>query len=138
MEPTRLAMLGAVFFSWLALIYYLVRLWLGTAYTPQAVILGVVWTFLVSYAAVGVFVCYLLGVAARELPEEEVVPVARKGLRKERKEGEGVPAEMPPQAAPASAEGSPLDAPPDGMADLLRQLDEGNAPLQAADDEETT
>jgi len=69
LNPYRLGFLGGVFFGWLNLVYYIVRSWYGAVYTPQAMLLGVGRTFLVSYAAVGLFVCYLLWVAQRELPE---------------------------------------------------------------------
>ncbi len=70
LNPLRLGFLGGVFFGWLDLLYYVLRTWSGVIYTPQSVVLGVARTFLAGYAAVGLFVCYLLWVAQRELPEE--------------------------------------------------------------------
>ncbi len=66
-EPLRLAMLGGVFFGTLAMVFYFIRQLLGAPMEPEAMLLGVARTFLVSYAGTGFFVWYILRVADDQL-----------------------------------------------------------------------
>lgn len=67
LEPLRLATLGGVFFSTLAMVFYFIRQCLGAPMAPEAMLIGVARTFLVSYAGTGFFVWYILRVADEEL-----------------------------------------------------------------------
>jgi len=72
LEPARLALVGGSFFATVALAYQVVRQWRGATLGIFEVAIGVGLTFVVSYAATGCFVWFLLWVAERELEPEEV------------------------------------------------------------------
>lgn len=74
LEPARLAPVGGSLFALLTLIYYLARDWFGAAIAGMDIVVGVAFTFVIGYAATGIFVYWLLCVAARELPEEDAAP----------------------------------------------------------------
>jgi len=81
LEPARLAPVGGSLFAFVTLLYYLARDWFGTAIAGMDIVVGVAFTFVVGYAATGVFVYWLLWVAARELPEEVAAPPPSAGAR---------------------------------------------------------
>ncbi len=70
-EPPRLAMLGGLFFSTCAMVFYFTRQCFGVPMAPEDIVLGVAKTFLVSYIGTGFFVWYVLRVAERELANKE-------------------------------------------------------------------
>ena len=100
-EPSRLAMLSALFFSTCVMLFYFIRQCLGVSMGPVEVLLGVAKTFLVSYAGTGFFVWYLLRVAERELPQTSKKPLKRMHIRAEAENVEpqweeaGLPPEEP-------------------------------------------
>lgn len=59
------------------MILYLVRLLSGYSIEPQAVIIGVAATFLVSYAGTGFYVWYILRMAENELDQPAAKPERR-------------------------------------------------------------
>jgi len=74
MEPHRLGLAGAAVITTLVLVVYSLATWGGAQYGPAQILVGAGATFVVSYAAVGVFVWYVLHVSFRELgppPEHE-------------------------------------------------------------------
>lgn len=66
-------MLGGVFFSTLAMVFYFIRQCLGVSMEPETMLLGVARTFLVSYAGTGFFVWYIL----RVVDEQKSAPAAK-------------------------------------------------------------
>jgi hypothetical protein len=80
LEPARIALISGVCFSTLALTYFFIRQLSGVSMGVQDVIVGVALTFLVSYAATGLFMIYLLSVAEREIPIAEKMVKKRRHL----------------------------------------------------------
>lgn len=66
LEPHRLGMAAGALFSVVAMFGYNVAGWLGSPVPVSQMLIGAVATFVISYAAVGVFVWYVLLVAERE------------------------------------------------------------------------
>jgi len=87
-DPQRLALLSALFFSTCVMLFYFVRQCLGVYMEPGDIVLGIAKTFLVSYAGTGFFVWYLLRVAERELPRTEKKSAPRRHFRAEQPEEE--------------------------------------------------
>ncbi|MBI2425019.1 MAG: hypothetical protein HYV27_19495 [Candidatus Hydrogenedentes bacterium] len=78
MDPARIAPVGGTFFAALAMLYFVALQAGGTAIPPMDVVLGVLKTFVVSYAGTGLFVYFVMRVIEREFPEED--PRRRLGL----------------------------------------------------------
>lgn len=74
MEPARLAPVGAALFALLALLFYVLRQFQGVSMAVGDVVVGVALTFVVAYAATGIFVYYVLRLAEHERPVEEPEP----------------------------------------------------------------
>jgi hypothetical protein len=102
MDPARLALLGATVISWLALvIFFLVK---GDALRPLALLVRVGATFVVSYAGIGLFVCFIIWVAERELwAKKPAEAVAAETASEEPDAAENESAETE-DSAPAPAE----------------------------------
>ncbi len=66
LEPHRLGMAAGALFSVLAMLAYNIVGWLGNPVPVSQMLIGAMATFVISYAAVGVFVWYVLLVAERE------------------------------------------------------------------------
>jgi len=81
LDPARLAPVGGSLFAFATLLYYLARDRFGTAIAGLDIVVGVAFTFVIGYAATGIFVYWLLWVAARELPEEIAAPPLSLGTR---------------------------------------------------------
>jgi hypothetical protein len=76
MEPSRLAPVGGVVFALGAMLFYFVRQLRGAAMAPGDVIVGVLLTFVVAYAATGVIVYYVLRAAEpAPVPKKHSEPV---------------------------------------------------------------
>lgn len=91
LEPARIAPVGACFFTGLVLVIYLLRSVFGYDMDLMRMVLGVVLTFVLSYAATGCFVWFLLVVADREFPRADNSKRKRSGLVEEKvREGEDV------------------------------------------------
>jgi len=73
LEPSRIGMAGGAAAGTFALIVYYLRGLFGDPVPPIDVLIGALLTFVVGYGAVGLFVWYLLIIAEREIPVEEVV-----------------------------------------------------------------
>ncbi len=72
MDPSRVAPVGGVGCGLLALLVYFARQMAGVALAPGSVLVGTALSFVVGYAATGIFVYFLLRVAEVELgPAEE-------------------------------------------------------------------
>lgn len=71
MEPSKLGTVSGVFFAWVALVVLAFRQGFGTPGDMLQVVLWVVATFVISYAATGLLAWYILYVVNHELPEEE-------------------------------------------------------------------
>lgn len=95
MEPNRLGLLGGSLFAFLATLYFVARNLLGAQLPPSQVLVGVGITFVISYAAVGIFVWYLLYVAEREFGPPPLEEVQRRSLiLKNEKKAQEVPEGM--------------------------------------------
>lgn len=84
LEPNRLGLLGAAIFATLAMLYFGVRNAAGAQLPPRQVLVGVGITFVLSYAAVGIFVWYMLFVAEREFGPPALDEIQRSRLTKKR------------------------------------------------------
>ena len=74
MEPHRLGLAGASILTTLVVLVYGLRLMGGASIEPSSMVVGAGMTFVVSYAAVGLFVWFALHVAFSEFgppPEQE-------------------------------------------------------------------
>lgn len=100
MEPPRLALLSALFFSTCVMVFYFIRQCLGRSMEPPELLLGIAKTFLVSYAGTGFFVWYLLRVAERELPQISKKPPPRKHIREDAEEEMHWEEPIPPPEEP--------------------------------------
>lgn len=78
MEPARIAPVGGALFAALAMVYYVALQAGGAVIPPMDVVLGVLKTFVVSYAGTGLFIYFVMRVVEREFPEED--PRRRLGL----------------------------------------------------------
>ncbi len=97
LEPSRVALVAALAFSTFYLLLWFVRGALGTPVPPMTVVVSVGLTFVVSYAAVGLFVIYLLWVGEKEFPEIEEIEAVEEDLGELESEGESEEAAGPPE-----------------------------------------
>ena len=112
LEPHRLGMAAAALFSVLAMLGYNIAGWLGVPVPVSQMLIGAVATFVISYAAVGLFVWYVLLVAEREFgaPVErgkKSLSLLGMGDMVPGKSGAGA---QPAVTEPEDAEGPPSDA----------------------------
>ena len=68
LAPSRVAPVGGFFFTALALTFYIAKQALGYETDFLRMVFGTVFTFVLSYAATGLFVWFLLIVGEREFP----------------------------------------------------------------------
>jgi hypothetical protein len=80
LEPNRLGLAGGAVFATIAMLIYWVRGLTGAQMPPSQVLVGVGITFVISYAAVGIFVWYLLYVVEREFGPPPLEEVQRRRL----------------------------------------------------------
>lgn len=67
LEPAGLATVGGLFFATCSMLVYLARQLFGSDIELPDIVVGVVLTFVVSYAGTGIFVWYMLHLAEGEL-----------------------------------------------------------------------
>lgn len=103
LEPHRLGLAAASLCTLLAAFYYSLRSWAGTAYAPSQMLVGALATFVVSYAAVGIFVWYVLSVTDREFgPQVEPEKKKRSLLQGAHKPAATEHSAAPTEAMPAA------------------------------------
>jgi len=101
LEPHRLGLVAAAFFTLLAALFYLLRSSAGASFSPGDVLVGAMSTFVVSYAAVGLFVWYVLLVADREFGPQVAPEKKKRSLVESEKKSERAGTAAEPHESPA-------------------------------------
>lgn len=68
LDPAKLAPVGGMFFTTLAMVYFMILQSMGWVVPPMDIVLGLLKTFVVSYAGTGLFVYFIMRVRDTEFP----------------------------------------------------------------------